>query len=295
MRLLCGAIRAHDRLRSAAHPPLPTAGLLGAVHRLVRLRDQLLTRGRRTRQRGRDADARADRQVLVVDPERFARRVDDAVGEARRVLLRRHLADDAELVAAEASQRVERTQRRAEASRNGDEQPVAAEMAVAVVDLLEAVEVDEQQRSDVVACGPRQRRVDEPGEGVPVRQPGQRIVRRQVEEAQLVRLVRRDLRERHDARPRVHRLRVPDACVHPHLLDLLRVERARPHETPVPGDVGPTEGQARDGLGVRAVVGVDGCEPTRPSRLRQGQTGERPPAVVDTHEFAVKEDEDADR
>src|SRR5689334_16467617 len=84
---------------------------------------------------------------MIVDLVALAQMIDDAAREtggvlgAPDVLLEHH-----ELVAAEAGDEILRTQHLAQPLGNRAEQLVAAGMAERVVDLLELVEVDEQQR-----------------------------------------------------------------------------------------------------------------------------------------------------
>ena len=96
------------------------------------------------------------RTALVADPERLRQRLLQPLGDARR---RRR--------ASRSSPRARRTRRRraararrlaaaasAAAARNGDQESVADDVAEAVVDQLEAVEVDEQApHSRPMACG----------------------------------------------------------------------------------------------------------------------------------------------
>jgi len=90
---------------------------------------------------------------MIVDLVALAEAVDDAPGKARRIFRRMDvLLEDDELVAAETGDEVLRPQHFAQAIRHGTEQLVAAGMAEGVVDLLELIEVDEQQRRHMVAA-----------------------------------------------------------------------------------------------------------------------------------------------
>ena len=94
-----------------------------------------------------DADAGADLDQMIVDLVAFAQAVDDAAGKARRILVRLDvLLEHDEFVAAEASDEILRPQHFAQAVGDRAQQLVAAGMAERVVDLLELVEIDEQQR-----------------------------------------------------------------------------------------------------------------------------------------------------
>ena len=134
------------------HQP-PAAGLLGAVHRGVGVADQVLDVLVRIGGE-RDADAGAEDIVSpCVQVERQAeRRAARARPTAIGVLLVDDvLAQDRELVAAEARDRLVPAQRVAQALGDGDDQLVAGGVAEAVVDDLEAVEVEEQH-GDVAAA-----------------------------------------------------------------------------------------------------------------------------------------------
>jgi len=92
----------------------------------------------------------------------------------------RHLGQqDRELVAAEPRQEVAPADDRAEAARDLDEQLVAVIVAERVVDLLEAVEVDEQERGGA-ARAPRvgDRTLRAPVQEHAVGQAGERVVQR---------------------------------------------------------------------------------------------------------------------
>ena len=102
----------------------------------------------------RDADARRGEHFAAADRERRAQRVLNAERDRVRLLL---VADavqqNRELVAAQPRQRVSLAQARLEPPRHGDEQLVADQVAEAVVDDLEAIEIEVQRREPVAACG----------------------------------------------------------------------------------------------------------------------------------------------
>ena len=77
--------------------------------------------------------------------------------------------------------RVARSQGRLQPVRDGLQELVAGVVAEGVVDVLEPVEIQEQQRRErPVALGARQRKLETVAEEEPVRQPGERVVRRLV-------------------------------------------------------------------------------------------------------------------
>ena len=83
-----------------------------------------------------------------------SRSVEHAPGERQRLVLAlEFLGEDHELVAAEPRDRVAVAHQLGEALGDGDQQPVADVVAEVVVDRLEAVEVDEQQRDARPGCG----------------------------------------------------------------------------------------------------------------------------------------------
>ena len=88
-----------------------------------------------------------------------------------------HLAQDGELVAAEASQGVHRPQGAAQPLGGRLEQPVTGLVPQAVVDELEAVEVEEHERhAVVVALGPAEGHLEAVHEQHPVGQAGELVV-----------------------------------------------------------------------------------------------------------------------
>ncbi len=91
-----------------------------------------------------DADARADHELAPGDPDRLLECEEQPLRDADGMGFVRSVEQQRELVAAEPGQGVARAARLREALGNGLEQLVARVVAEAVVDLLEAVEVDEQ-------------------------------------------------------------------------------------------------------------------------------------------------------
>ena len=153
-------------LVAGAHP-------LRLVHRDVGALEQA-ERGARVVGEDRDADAGVDVDPDAADLERLLqRRAQPQTGRARRRLVAR-AQDDRELVAAEPGERVLRTQQRAQTRADLAQHLVARVVAERVVELLEAVEVDEQQRELLVVLVARgHRRVEPIHEVAAVAEPGQ--------------------------------------------------------------------------------------------------------------------------
>ena len=114
------------------------------------------------------------------------------------------LQQQPELVAAEAGDRVGRADRFAQACGDADQQVVAGLVAERVVDLLEVVDVDEQDRGERagVPADALERLLEAVGEQHAVGQAGERIVQRAVLHRVLCVLaldrVREDVGERDD-------------------------------------------------------------------------------------------------
>ena len=121
----------------------PPPCLLGRVHGDVRVADQV---GRRLRvaARERDADAAADVDLAAGDAERLRERRQDATCHlrGRGGLAARQVGG--ELVAAEAREDVALPQRGLQPAAGLAQQRITRVVPVAVVDELEAVDVDEQ-------------------------------------------------------------------------------------------------------------------------------------------------------
>ena len=146
------------------------ARALGLVHRDVGALEQA-ERVVRVLREERDADAGVDVHPDPADAERaLQRRPQPQAGGARRGLVTRG-EHDGELVAAEPRQRVALAQRHLQPRPDLAQHLVAGVVAERVVELLEAVEVDQQQRDLGVGVLDR---LAEPREQVPaVPQPGQ--------------------------------------------------------------------------------------------------------------------------
>ena len=134
------------------------ARALGVVHRDVGALDERVHVGAVLRAVG-DADARVEHRHDAVERERAGQRVLQAPGQlGRQAAVRDPAQEHRELVAAEARQRVAAAHHLAQADGDLLEQAVARVVPERVVDLLEAVEVDQQQRGRLAAAlGGRQR------------------------------------------------------------------------------------------------------------------------------------------
>ena len=154
---------------------------LRAVHRDVGVLQQLF---RIVRVVGidRDADRRRDEDVVLLDLERLRDRVEQLLRDAaqhRRIV--EVLDDHHELVAAQARQQVGLAQRARQRGRHALQELVADAMAERVVDVLEAVEVDEQHADAMAAAlGLRDRLRQALVQQQPVGQAGQRVARREI-------------------------------------------------------------------------------------------------------------------
>jgi hypothetical protein len=162
------------------------ASRLGAVHRRVGLAQQVVDAFVGLREQ-RDADAARAVVKRAVDVVGLLQHLPHLVGHGTRTAragfnIVAQLADQYdELVAAQACHRVIAAQLLRQTLRRLLEQAVAHRVAACVVDLLEVVEVDEEQRADLPAalrCAQRllyavdqQAPVRQPGEGVEVGQP----------------------------------------------------------------------------------------------------------------------------
>ena len=122
------------------------AGALGAVHRGVGVADQVL-RLLLGVQTDRDADAGVGGRLAVGQVKRRRERLQHALGDGHRVLVVEDvLAQDHELVAAKAGQRLVAAEVVPDAVGDRRQQLIAGAVTEAVVDHLEAVQVEEQHR-----------------------------------------------------------------------------------------------------------------------------------------------------
>ncbi len=174
------------------------------VHRQVGAAHQRLD-GLRAVAEHRDADARRAHVALVADRIGLAHLRAQRLGEVFRRgrggdLVRRQLFDqDHELVATEAGDGVRFAHRGAQPRRRQGQQLVAGLVAEQVVDVLEVVEVDEDQRAvPAVAVGMRERLVQAIGQQAPVGERGQVIVEGEGVDFRLAFLGPRDVGEAAD-------------------------------------------------------------------------------------------------
>ena len=125
----------------------------------------------------RDADRARHRRLAAVHPARLADRGLQPLGEDRRVLGARVGADQQQvLVAAEVGDAVFGAREALQARRDLAQHEVAGGVAERLVDRLEAVEVDEQDREPLVgAVGLLHRLGEHAVEHQPVRQAGQAV------------------------------------------------------------------------------------------------------------------------
>src|SRR3954447_9144836 len=121
----------------------------------------------------RDADRAVDAQRDAAQVERLLEHAQHPAGhDDRTVLVVVARDDDAELVAAEAGQHVVRAEHAAQARADAPQQLVAGGVAQGVVELLEVVEIEQQQRGAPPAAHDL---VEVPGERAAVGQAGQLV------------------------------------------------------------------------------------------------------------------------
>ena len=126
---------------------------LGPVHRGVRVAQHVLG-ALVARARQRDADADAGEHLVAAHDDRRGQLLVDPLGHAGGVGLGVDgVEQHGELVAAQARQRVARPQAALEPARGPDQQLVAGLVAHAVIDRLEAIEIEVEQREQRIAQG----------------------------------------------------------------------------------------------------------------------------------------------
>jgi hypothetical protein len=132
----------HRRLEQAV---AALAVAVGDVHRRVGVAEQLVGVGGAAALDHRDAEARAQRQLLAAHGQRPGQAGEDALGRVGDLLCSLDvLEEDRELVAAEARRGVARAHARGQALGDLDENLVAGRVAERVVDRLGVVQVGEQ-------------------------------------------------------------------------------------------------------------------------------------------------------
>ena len=161
---------------------LVAAAALGAVHSLVGLVDQLHWRARAARQH-RQTDAAGDAQALHFAHGGAAFTLDaptHALGELFGHALRHAAQDQAELFATVAAHQIGGARAFEQLLGHFLDHAVADQVAVAVVDDLEVVDVDHHAAQRLLgAPGFGQRRFQRSVEGAPVQAAAKRIARRQ--------------------------------------------------------------------------------------------------------------------
>jgi hypothetical protein len=164
----------------------PAAGLLGLVHRPVGVAVQGL---RVARVIGVDggSDAGADAKLGIGNRERRLHPLGDPATDGRRrgcgIDVGFELGEHHELVAAMARDDVAGAAHAFQAPGHLAQELVAGSVAQPVVDELEAVEVDRQQRDSAPVLSGAERSVEVFGEPRAVGQPGERIVVGEMREA----------------------------------------------------------------------------------------------------------------
>ena len=179
-----------------------SAGALGLVHGQFRVLDEISS--------GEDCSStQVTRPIEAVrtisclaEIDRHQDRLVDAFGESRDlcgVLFGKQ--DQAELVAADARQRIMGLQQPLEPARHGQQDCVACRYAEFVIDLLEVVDVDgKDRRPDIVLCTcQRDDGVEPVDEELPVRQPREVVVDGVMQEPFLGILLLGDVDQRADA------------------------------------------------------------------------------------------------
>ena len=184
----------HARLEDL-EPVLALA--LGHVQRDVGAAQQFVG-GLRPRRQDRDADARVDEQLLTAPDERGlqdGQQPPSDVGRRRDPGRDGRILDkDSELVAAHPRDRVPGAEGRAQALGDADQDGVALAVPQAVVDRLEVVEIDEEDRQRPrIALVERQGVVQPIDEERAVGKAGQRVMEGLVAELVLERLARGDV------------------------------------------------------------------------------------------------------
>ena len=147
-----------------------------------------------------DADAGGDMHLVAIELERGGERAQDLGRQGRGVGGLRELGlHQREFVAAEPGQGVAGPDRARDPAGHRAQQLVADRMAERVVDLLEAVEVEEEDRGQATFAAGMGQGLAEPVEQQgAVRQPGQRVVQGQPPDARLGRLALGQVLEHRD-------------------------------------------------------------------------------------------------
>ncbi|CAB4835941.1 unannotated protein [freshwater metagenome] len=127
------------------------AGILGAIHRRVGMSDKILGCRARRRADGSHADAGGDEDIALAEGKWFAEHSEQALGGSHCGALRLGVGIEHHVfVARQASHDGVGRHCVDEAAGHGDQHLIAGGVAQRVVDVLEAVEVDEEQRGVLV-------------------------------------------------------------------------------------------------------------------------------------------------
>ena len=192
--------------RVVEHLDAAAAAVLGVVHRRVGVAQHIF-RAFVTFGRECDPDAGADEHLRAPNDHGSndvgQQALRDLGGEIARGVGLQVLAENRELVAAESRDRVARPDQRLELARHLDQQLVARVVPEAVVDVLEAVEVEERHADVRLRARAARDRLAEPvDEQQPVRKARERVVHRLVGQPLLEGLAldrdRRELREQEE-------------------------------------------------------------------------------------------------
>jgi hypothetical protein len=213
----------------------------------------------------RDAHARPDVHDDPREPERARERGAQLARDGRRLLGVGAAQEDAELVAPEARDDVALAQRLAQPRADAAQQLVADVVAERVVELLELVEVDHQQRERLLG---RDRGLDVGRERAAVAQAGEVVGQRQLaRHGQRGGLAQQQRHAHHHGQQREHRERDRDRVE----VDRLPIDEH--------GQRDRAEGAGEE---QRAAVGADdrGAARRHPRRRGQEQHGQRPQRVV---------------
>src|SRR5579864_3358649 len=153
---------------------------LGDVHRGVGVADQLIGVDRSRLVDHRDAEACLDEDLLAVEVERLVQELDDPLSHVCSILWPGGLLEqDRELVATEAGRRVGGTNARGQPLGHLQKNLVPGRMSEAVVDRLEIVQVEEDDRdTGVLTPRPDKGMADPLVEQRAVGQVGHRVVER---------------------------------------------------------------------------------------------------------------------
>ncbi len=179
------AARFHARVHRDLEEAVGAAAVgLGAVHRQVGVLQEFV-RIDGVLRRQRDADGGVGDELVAADVVRRGHRRENARDQRGDVVgLREIVADDGELVAAEPGDEIGLVDAGAQPHRHFLEQFVADRMAEAVVDALEAVEIEiEQRQPAAMAAHALERLLELLAEQHAVRQARQRVVMREMRDA----------------------------------------------------------------------------------------------------------------